>query len=107
MDDIDYDALNPGIRETVRWLRSLGFNTCDSGDGVTHEYECDGDAPYVAVRCEKENAVCECDRLYTALMEKLGLSMCPEWLYCELYYQPGDGIPVIIVGEITDAILAL
>jgi hypothetical protein len=30
---IDYDELDVGIRETVRWLRDHGFNTCDSGDG--------------------------------------------------------------------------
>lgn len=35
MSDIDYEALDPGIRRTVRWLRSLGFETTDSGDGVT------------------------------------------------------------------------
>ncbi len=32
---LDYDKLDPGIRETVRWLRGLGFNTTDSGDGVS------------------------------------------------------------------------
>ncbi|MDF1699533.1 MAG: hypothetical protein P1V36_00020 [Planctomycetota bacterium] len=32
-DDIDYDSLDPGIRHTVRVLRSWGLNTTDSGDG--------------------------------------------------------------------------
>lgn len=35
MDDLNYDELDPGIRRTVRWLRSLGYETCDSGDGKT------------------------------------------------------------------------
>lgn len=35
MEDIDYDDLDSGIRETVRWLRGAGFDTRDSGDGVS------------------------------------------------------------------------
>jgi len=36
MKDIDYSTLTPGIRNTVKWLREQGFNTTDSGDGVTN-----------------------------------------------------------------------
>ena len=32
---MNYDELDPGIRETVRFLRGLGVETSDSGDGVT------------------------------------------------------------------------
>lgn len=32
---LDYDALDPGIRETVRLLNAAGFETSDSGDGVS------------------------------------------------------------------------
>ena len=35
MKDIDYGELDPGIRETVRRLNEEGFETCDSGDGVS------------------------------------------------------------------------
>ena len=35
MSDIDYNDLDPGIREVVWWLRSHGFHTTDSGDGVS------------------------------------------------------------------------
>lgn len=31
MDDLNYDDLDPGIRRTVRWLRSLGYSI-DIGD---------------------------------------------------------------------------
>jgi hypothetical protein len=27
------DELDPGIRRVVRWLRSLGYETCDPGVG--------------------------------------------------------------------------
>lgn len=30
-----YDELDPGIREVVRALRDAGYNTIDSGDGVS------------------------------------------------------------------------
>jgi hypothetical protein len=32
---MNYEDLDPGIREVVRMLRDAGFNTTDSGDGVT------------------------------------------------------------------------
>lgn len=34
-DEIDYEALDPGVREQVRALRDAGFDTTDSGDGVS------------------------------------------------------------------------
>jgi hypothetical protein len=33
MEPLDYETLDPGIRMTVRLLRSSGFETTDSGDG--------------------------------------------------------------------------
>ena len=44
---MNYDTLNPGIREVVRRLREAGFQTCDSGDGSTRQFECDPGAPDV------------------------------------------------------------
>lgn len=35
MDEINFEELDPGIRETVRRLRRHGFETTDSGDGVS------------------------------------------------------------------------
>ena len=35
MNFINYDDLDPGIRRTVHWLRAHGFETTDSGDGVS------------------------------------------------------------------------
>ncbi len=35
MADFDYDKLDPGIREFVRWLNVTGYKTSDSGDGVS------------------------------------------------------------------------
>jgi hypothetical protein len=66
----DYAQLNPGIRETVRFLRDAGFHTCDSGDGVTHEFECDRDYPYVTIQVAPEDLVKEARRLRDLLLER-------------------------------------
>lgn len=34
-DGTDTDTLDPGIRDTVAWLQVEGFQTSDSGDGVS------------------------------------------------------------------------
>lgn len=34
-DEFNYDQLDPGIRDLVRKLRESGFETTDSGDGVS------------------------------------------------------------------------
>lgn len=67
-----YDDLDPGIRETVRWLFEAGFEPCDSGDGVSKfngVIEDDHDPnmflryPNVAMLCVPERLVQESDRL--------------------------------------------
>ena len=108
MSDVDYDMLNPGIRETVRWLRSLRFETVDSGDGETHEYECDRDEPYVVMHCYgheelKENA----DGLMRALMD-LGITVSPVGMgpvYIQATYDPADGLAFIDLVGVNDAML--
>lgn len=47
LPEIDYSQLDDGIRDTVRWLRSLGFDTTDSGDGKKRDMECFIDQPNV------------------------------------------------------------
>lgn len=47
-----YDELDPGIRETVRWLYEHGFNPCDSGDGVSKpKMACAFEQPHVFMTC--------------------------------------------------------
>jgi hypothetical protein len=53
MADHEFDPANldPGIRETVVYLRGNGFDTCDSGDGVTKDKEDRAfDVPHVVCR---------------------------------------------------------
>lgn len=63
------EDLNPGIRRTVGLLWAHGFQTCDSGDGETHEYECDRDYGYVIVAVEPEKLIAETDRLVAVLRQ--------------------------------------
>ena len=74
-NSVPYEDLDPGIREVVRLLNTLGFHTSDSGDGVTKlqgddPMECAMDFPHVYCMCPPENLVSECDRLRDALQEK-------------------------------------
>lgn len=50
---IDLDTIDPGVRRLVRWLRAMGFDTTDSGDGVTKPAAGDVEAltvPHVFIR---------------------------------------------------------
>lgn len=52
-DYLDAESLTPGIRRTVLLLRSWGYETCDSGDGVTNVaagMEGARDYPHVVIR---------------------------------------------------------
>ena len=64
------DNINPGILHTVKWLRSHGFDTVDSGDGKTHSYECDLLIPYVYMRVNPpDKIVSELRRLHSLLSD--------------------------------------
>ena len=51
------DDLNPGIRQTVQLLRDHGFETCDSGDGETHDRACDRPHGYVVMTIDRHAIV--------------------------------------------------
>lgn len=87
VDPIDLEPLDPGIRETVRFLREHGFDTCDSGDGATKfvdpRWRVDGklpeevlDFPHVAMRVRPGDLVSEADRLL-GLLTSIGIDLSP------------------------------
>jgi hypothetical protein len=80
------DHLNPGVRRLVTWLREHGFNTFDSGDGVTHEFANDNAFPYVAITVEPSALIAEADRL-ERLLASVGIA-------CQPQTQSGD-VPTI------------
>lgn len=71
---MDVASLNPGIRDAVLALREAGFDTQNSGDGQTHDCECDRDYPFVVIRVDPADLVATADRLALFLSEK-GISV--------------------------------
>ncbi len=69
------DMMNPGIKETVRLLRELGFQTVDSGDGATHHCECDVPVPFVHMTVEPDALRTEADRLKEIVESRAGLTI--------------------------------
>lgn len=66
--------IDPRIRGLVVWLRDMGFETCDSGDGVSkfedrsRNEECELDYPHVFIHVSPETLLLECNRLWIALV---------------------------------------
>lgn len=78
LNEAELSALNPGIRSTVQRLREWGFNTADSGDGLTAQYDCDLPCPYVHIVTAPEELVSETERLVN-LLNDVGIDFanCP------------------------------
>lgn len=74
MNDIDLSTLNPGIRKTVEFLRSNGFDTIDSGDGETRTFDCDLGIPYVHIQVDPDKLVSETKRL-AGLLKTVGVEV--------------------------------
>lgn len=78
LSEEEASKLNPGIRSTVQKLREWGFNTTDSGDGVTSEFSCDLPFPYVHIVAQAEDLIEETDRLLNLLNDSgIDFSNCP------------------------------
>lgn len=101
-------ALNPGIRATVQWLREKGFNTCDSGDGQTHDHACDLPVPFVHIRvCNPCNLIATADFLMVMLKNHHGIDFnnaphpqddpeaASRYPHIEASYSPVDGVAII------------
>jgi len=102
----EVDELNPGIRRLVGWLRANGFDTCDSGDGQTHDHECDRSYPYVTIIAPKWELVAQADRLNRLLVD-VGVpirSISEEPLHgaIQATYDPADGSGVIDLTGVSD-----
>ena len=115
MDEIDLQSLSPGIRRTVAFLRSEGFETTDSGDGHSNMgMECAMPFPNVAIRCPNpENLVSEARRLQEVLakngvmVEPLGPDD-PEVTqppHIEATYDPSNDIGFILLMYVDDQVL--
>jgi hypothetical protein len=69
---VNYEELDPGIREIVRALNDVGFETTDSGDGVSKpaDWYASGEAipfPHVVAQTTPETMVADAHRMVFVL----------------------------------------
>jgi hypothetical protein len=100
-----YSELDPGIRETVRRLNDLGFETTDSGDGVSKpDMECAQSVPNVAITCKGKDMCVIADRLMREVTRG-GFSVEPVGtgkVFIQATYDPADGTAVIQLIGVSD-----
>ena len=99
--------LNPGIVRMVALLNEAGFDTCDSGDGETHDFECDRDVGYVVVLLRPEQPLEETARAVAGLLIEHGIDFRdPEHgPSIQASYGPIDGYRIIDVHNVHDRML--
>lgn len=107
MQEIDYSELNPGIRETVRFMREHGYETVDSGDGQTHDHKCGRDYPYVTALVPIMDIAKAASKLESLFMEHHDIDF--TWVgqdgpEIEASYQPGS-VALVDVRYINDSML--
>lgn len=100
--DFDYEMLDAGIRDTVRWLHDCGFETCDSGDGrlegVKANMEGALDLPHVVVVSPNPLLM---TRLADAVMKfAKDDGLWTDGSYVEASYNPQDGVALVFVGNV-------
>ena len=98
------DNINPGIKKTVKWFNDLGYKTSDSGDGVTHDFECDRDYAYVTILLDDPMTLStQADRI-KALIEERGVSVLAvgEYPCIQADYDPVNKLAIIQVMGLSD-----
>jgi hypothetical protein len=100
----DYTELDPGIRNVVRFLWNHGYNTTDSGDGVTKGSYGETE-PHVYMTLPSHCDIClEADKL-KKLLEAHGTL--PEDVRIETTYSPVDGHRLLMLHGLNDDTLAM
>ncbi len=88
------EELDPGIKATVELLQSEGFDTCDSGDGVSKDPEDRAmDVPHVFVAATRYDMLFEADRMLGVLDES--------WTI-EASYNPSDRHATILAYRMSE-----
>ena len=96
--------LCPGIRKTVLFLQRHGFNTTDSGDGVSNEgMGCELDHPNVFMLCPPDKLLTESHRLLELLARQgVRCTPDPDGPHIEVSYDPSDGIGILCLFNLDD-----
>lgn len=101
------EGINPGIRKTVALLNGAGFKTCDSGDGETHDFECDRDEGYVVVVLDEDDDIAQKTREVGDLLVAHGVDVnaTMESVIVQGTYGYADQLKTIDVHGIHDRML--
>lgn len=101
--------LDPGVRELIVWLRSEGFETVDSGDGITKtDMDCAWPSPNVAIEVKPSDMISEADRLRHLLIGKFirpRQANMEDEPHIQATYDPVDKSAILILVNVTDAML--
>ena len=106
--NLDYDQLDPGIRKTVRWLRSLGYETTDSGDGRSKDLsDTDNlDVPHVAIALPDQCKPAPFgDRIWREIQMFFDDGEAPDAVHVEVSYSARDQRWIVMVYGLDDAML--
>lgn len=98
---MNIQELDPGIRGVVTWLRLCGFETTDSGDGVSKTQMIEsGDAlpfPNVFMKTTPETLVADAKRLLALTLRARLVAR------IEASYDPTDGSAVLALYDVADS----
>jgi hypothetical protein len=111
---MNFNEINPGIVKIVAMLQANGFNTVDSGDGVTNvelELEDALEFPHVFMVVDPDKLVTESQRLYDLLEPAANFNPDVEMIpdqplgTIEVSYSPVDKSCVMALSGLDDAFL--
>jgi len=108
MTEINYDELDPGIRDIVRILNNLGYQTTDSGDGSKYpEMGCAMPYRNVALVIEAGELIHESlpHNHLIGLFEQCGdikKTLGDSW-QVYLNWSPGDSHAIVVCEELSEA----
>lgn len=105
-DDV-LDGIDPSVRGLVVTLRDHGFNTIDSGDGVTPK-DCETNpVPHVIMQVDPSQLVAEADRLVelVASWGLASLNTAPDGQGIDACYLPASKRAHLVLWGMTDAVL--
>ena len=95
--------LDPGVKLLVQELNRSGFETCDSGDGVSKKGQ-EGalDWPNVAIRTVPARLI-ETTTALKCWLEEHHVAVAPGMIQAS--YDPADGIAIVLLFHVDSAML--
>ena len=98
-----FSPLNPNIEKVVQSLQDAGFSTTDSGDGATHDHECDRPYPYVAMTCDPTFLAEDAHDLKEWCEEQgIDVGSVGDDVWIQASYDPGNKSAILELVGVTD-----